>query len=264
MAHSLFSAAKRPMGVDALQYDFVAAVNTHAHLATVYWLQGFIARSATSHAHALQNARQLGQPFVVASALYFSLVRKALCRDYVAMAPIARELQALSEEIGFPSFGPFSKFFVGCVLVAERRSIDDGLSLMREGTRGAAVCGTQRQSRRPSRDVGQLSSCIDRRKRAAKSISRPQWSGGFGAHSGPSRGDGCTRALRPERSSDFRARTIPSDVVRKSALASSVGTLRFQLAYCSTLFETGLAGNRAVNMMPDLSNAAYRDERQNS
>ena len=28
--------------------------------------------------------------------------------------------------------------------------------------------------------------------------------------------------------------------------------------------KTGLAGNRAVNMMPDLSNAAYRDERQNS
>jgi hypothetical protein len=36
MAHSLFSAAKRPMGVDALQYDFVSAVNTQAHLATVY------------------------------------------------------------------------------------------------------------------------------------------------------------------------------------------------------------------------------------
>ena len=61
------------------------------------------------------------------------MVRKALCRDYAAMAPKARELQALSEENGFPSFGPFSKFFVGCALVAERRSIEDGLSLMREG-----------------------------------------------------------------------------------------------------------------------------------
>ena len=80
----------------------------------------------------------------------------------------------------------------------------------------------------------------------------------------PFLGDCWRSGVRPERSSDFRARTIPSDVVRKSALASSVGTLRFQLAYCSTLFETGLAGNRAVNMMPDLSNAAYRDERQNS
>ena len=141
MAHSLFSAAKRPMGVDALQYDFVSAVNTQAHLATVYWLQGFIARSATSDAHALESARQLGQPFVVASALYFSLVRKALCRDYAAMAPKARELQALSEENGFPSFGPFSKFFVGCALVAERRSIEDGLSLMREGLEAQRYAG---------------------------------------------------------------------------------------------------------------------------
>ena len=126
------------MGVDALQYDFVAAVNTHAHLATVYWLQGFIARSATSHAHPLQNARQLGQPFVVASALYFSLVRKALCRDYVAMAPIARELQALSEEIGFPSFGPFSKFFVGCVL-----SLRDARS-----TTASRLCGRELEAQR--------------------------------------------------------------------------------------------------------------------
>ena len=109
--------------VHALQYDFVAAVNTHAHLATVYWLQGFIARSATSHAHALQNARQLGQPFVVASALYFSLVRKALCRDYVAMAPIARELQAPPRKSDFrPSARSANSSWAVCLSLRDARS----------------------------------------------------------------------------------------------------------------------------------------------
>ena len=35
------------------------------------------------------------------------------------------------------------------------------------------------------------------RERAVKPISRSQWNDGFGADSGPSRGDACRRALRP-------------------------------------------------------------------
>jgi hypothetical protein len=69
--------------------------------------------------------------------------------------------------------------------------------------------------------------------RAVKLISHSIRNDDYRADSGPSRGYLRRRAFRPERSSDFRARTIASDVVRKSALASSVGTLRFQLAYCS-------------------------------
>jgi hypothetical protein len=36
-------------------------------------------------------------------------------------------------------------------------------------------------------------------ERAVKFVSRPQWKGGFGAHSGPSRGDPRKRGFRPKR-----------------------------------------------------------------
>ena len=129
---ALFRSADRPTGVDALQFDLLSAVNSPSHLARAYWLLGLVAKSAIAEADAIRNARELGQPFLLAFVLYLSLLLKALRCEYTFMKPLARELQLLLAENELPAFVPFSEFFTGCALLVEKHSADDGLSMMRQ------------------------------------------------------------------------------------------------------------------------------------
>jgi class 3 adenylate cyclase/tetratricopeptide (TPR) repeat protein len=93
-------------------------VNAMSHLAWVEWIQGDADTAAHTAARAVQAARELGQPFALAMALFFGCVVRGCRGEFEDAEPLLRELSAVTAEHRLSFLGTCAHVLRGQALIA--------------------------------------------------------------------------------------------------------------------------------------------------
>jgi predicted ATPase len=125
-------------------YDHVFRSGAHpqafglSHAAWTLWLLGYPDRASTRSQEALDLARQLSHPYILARALHYAASVHQFRRETLSVQRSAEALMALSHEHGFTRYIGRGMVMRGWALV-ERGATEEGIAQLRQGI---AVCQT--------------------------------------------------------------------------------------------------------------------------
>ena len=105
------------------------------------WALGYPEKARARIREALNLARRLNRPYMMAFALQFAIAAEALCGDYAQIRAQSEALIELSQQHGYPHWLASGKMSLGASVV-EEEDFDRGIALMREGMAGTREYGT--------------------------------------------------------------------------------------------------------------------------
>ena len=101
-------------------------VNAMSHLAWVHWILGDAEAAVQTAGRAVQAARDLGQPFALAMALFFGCVVRGCRGEFEAAQPLLSELSAVTAEHRLSFLGTCAHVLRGQALI-ETGACEEGL-----------------------------------------------------------------------------------------------------------------------------------------
>jgi predicted ATPase len=117
----------------AMRFGHDARVAILSHRSLALWLAGYPDSALADAAHALQDAREIGQAATLMYALFHTLFTYLPCGNYTAATAEADELIALAEEKGASYWKALGTLFKGSIL-AMTGEASQAIQLITSGT----------------------------------------------------------------------------------------------------------------------------------
>jgi predicted ATPase/class 3 adenylate cyclase len=130
-ALSLYDVAAQRAKMLSMQID--PGINAHLHLAGTLWMLGFPDKALQTSNSAVALARQMGQPFALAQALFFDSLVKRWRGEIAAAEAIVAELRAVATEYQITFLGATVPLLEGGLLIAAGQS-ELGLQRIRQAS----------------------------------------------------------------------------------------------------------------------------------
>jgi len=128
-AISLYDVAEQRTKMLSMQVD--PGINAHMHLGATYWMLGLPDRALRTSDEAVALARQMGQPFALAQALFFNCMVKWWRREIPAAEVAVAELRTVATEYQITFLVATVPLLEGGLLIAAGQA-DLGLQRIRQ------------------------------------------------------------------------------------------------------------------------------------